>query len=619
MLTFTRARRRASYPRQVTNFLGVLALAALVSQKVTDGGIVVGLDVANAREGDTARVEVTLRDQTTGAPLGGVFPTAWFNKSADDKPLDRKQCTATVATFVAGNVYQRPSLDLNVYYVVALNGDGTLTVVDPHFSFGGTQLIGMLELPSPGFDWTLTADGTRLLVTSPAAGKVTAIDTARWKILSTFDAGTEPRRIVEQPDGHYVWISTRDGVTALRRADLTIAAKIATGQGPHDLAATPDNRSIIVTNGGDGTVSIIDVATLKEVARGPAGAKPVSVDWSPLSNLAYIASSDGAITVLDPRARKPVGRIMTEPGLERIRFAPGGRYGFTLNPAKDLMHIVDVSSNRVIQTGELEGGPFEVTFTDSLAYVRRRDSELVLMVPLANIGKEGRALAVVEFPGGQENFGKMPRLTAADGIVAAAGENAVLVANPADGEVYFYKEGMAAPIGHFSNYHHPPQAVLVINRSLREGKPGTFTTTATMPEAGTYDVAVFIDSPRVISCFTVKVAENPDIVAAKPRVPFNIEQLTKQRIITAHEKTQLEFRLTDVKTKLPANALADARALIMQANGAWSERLALQPRGDGRYEADFTSPSPGVYYVYVECPSAGLRASNPQFLVLQAQ
>jgi hypothetical protein len=140
-----------------------------------------------------------------------------------------------------------------------------------------------------------------------------------------------------------------------------------------------------------------------------------------------------------------------------------------------------------------------------------------------------------------------------------------------------------------------------------------------MPEAGTYDVAVFIDSPRVISCFTVKVAENPEIAAAKPRVPLNIEQLTKQRIITAREKTQLAFRLTDAKTKLPANALADARALIMQANGAWSERLALQPRGDGRYEADFTSPSPGVYYVYIECPSVGLRASNPQFLVLQAQ
>lgn len=594
-----------------------LLLAAVVaSQTVTDGGIVVGLDLAKARAGETAKVDVTLRDRTTGAPLGGVFPTAWFAKAKSDAPLDRKQCTASVATFIAGNVYMRPALDLNVYHVVAMNGDATLTIVDPHFSFGGTQLLGLLELPSTGFDWTLA--GSRLLVTSPAANKVTAIDTTTWKKIGAIDAN-DPRRIVVQPDGHYVWIATTDGVTALRPADLTVAAHIATGKGAHDLVATPDNRSIIVTNAEDGTVSIVDVATLKEVARGPAGAHPVAVDWSTLSNLAYIASTDGAITALDPRARKPVARIMTEPGLERIRFAPGGRYGFTLNPAKDLLHIVDVASNRVIQTGELEGGPFEVTFSDSLAYVRRRASELVLMIPLANIGTEGRALAVVEFPAGDQNFGKAPRLTAADGIVSAPGENAVLVANPADDEVYFYKEGMAAPIGHFSNYNHPPQAVLVVDRSLREGKPGTYSTTATMPDAGAYDVAVFLDSPRVVGCFRVEVPENPDIAPAKLRMPLDIEHLTKERIIAANAKTTLTFRLTDAKTKQPATGLADARALIMQANGAWSERRPLVAHEDGRYETEFTSPAPGVYYVYVECPSAGLKASNPQFLVLQAE
>src|SRR5207244_979105 len=170
------------------NFLYWL-MAAVVAQTVTDGGIVVGLDVTKPRAGDSAHVEVTLRDQTTGAPLGGVFPTAWFAKAKGDSALDRKQCTASVATFIAGNVYTRPAVDLNVYLVVAMNGDATLTVVDPHFSFGGTQLLALLELPSTGFDWVLS--GTKLFVTSPGANKVTAIDTSTWKILSTFDAGAD--------------------------------------------------------------------------------------------------------------------------------------------------------------------------------------------------------------------------------------------------------------------------------------------------------------------------------------------------------------------------------------------------------------------------------------------
>jgi hypothetical protein len=102
-------------------------------------------------------------------------------------------------------------------------------------------------------------------------------------------------------------------------------------------------------------------------------------------------------------------------------------------------------------------------------------------------------------------------------------------------------------------------------------------------------------------------------------VPVAVEHLTPNRPITVGEPAQLEVRLTDVKTHEPERALTDAGLLIMQAGGSWSERQPLVSTGDGRYTSRFTAPTRGVYYVYVECPSVGLRASNPQFLVLQAE
>lgn len=601
----------------------LLLLATLSAPlRATDGGIAIDVKIDPVvqgqalREGDPARIALTLTNESTGTPLAGAYPAAWFALDREKTPKDRKSCTASVAAFAGGNMLTRPALSLNAYYVVALNGDGSVTVVDPHFSFGGTQLLGMIQLDGPGFDWSLGSNDDRLYITLPKANQVAVIDTHSWKVVQTIDAGKEPRRIVAQEDGHYLWVTNADGVVALRASDGSVAAAIATGKGPHDLVVTPDNRTVIVTNRDDATATLIDVATLKVVASGPAGAKPVAVAFSELSQLAYIASSDGTISALDPKRRKLVATIQTEEGLERIRFAPGGRHGFTLNPAKNLLHIFDVATNKIMQTGELEGGPFEVTFTETLAYVRRKESEIVLMVPLAAIGETGKQIAVVDFPAGDKTFGASARTTVADGIVSAPGMNAVLVANPADEHVYFYKEGMAAPSGHFKNYGREPQAVLVVDRSLRERTTGKFSTTATLPPAGTYDIAVFVPSPRAVACFTLTIAENPAL-PKKNRMPVIVEHLTNANALTAGAPASLEFRLKDAKTNAPAVALKDAGALIMQVNGAWSERQALTALGDGRYATKFVPPAKGVYYVYVEAPSMGLKASNPQYLVLQ--
>jgi DNA-binding beta-propeller fold protein YncE len=601
--------------------LAVTALAVTLSlsaapRRSVDAGIAVDFSIdSSMREREPARVHVTLTNESTGTPLAGVTPAAWFAPAAGE-PLDRTRCTSRIAAFAGGNMLTRPVVDLNSYYVVALNGDATITVVDPLFGFGGTKLLGMLELESTGFDWALVANDDRLLVTMPKSNRVAVIDTTRWKQLKTIDAGRDPRRIVTQEDGHYAWIANEDGVAVVRTSDLSIAASIATGKGPHDIMVTPDDRTAIVTN-SDGTATLIDVATLKVIANGPAGAKPIAVAWSELSQLAYVASASGTITAIDPKKRRAVARIETEEGLESIRFAPGGRYGFTLNSSRGLMHIIDAVSNRVIQTGELEGGPFEVTFSETLAYVRRRESEVVLMVPLADIGTPERRISVAEFPSGDHTFGKKARTTAADGIVAAPG-GAVLVANPADEHVYYYKEGMAAPSGHFRNYGHDPQAVLVLDRSLREKKPGAFTANTTLPAAGTYDVAVFVNAPRAVACFRVDIAENPELPRQRPRVPLKIEHLTRGPV-RAGQAAAVEVRLTDVKSHEPARALADAGILIVQAGGTWSDRQPLAASEDGRYTGTFTPPVSGVYYVYVVAPSVGLRASNPQFLVLHAE
>jgi YVTN family beta-propeller protein len=231
----------------------------------------------------------------------------------------------------------------------------------------------------------------------------------------------------------------------------------------------------------------------------------VSVAWSALANAAYVVS-DGAVFVLDPKQSKPRAIISAVAGTTRIRFASGGRLGFIVNPSKDSVYILDTAINQIVQTAIVEAEPFEVTFSESLAYIRHLQSETVLMIPLAAVGTAGAQVTVADFPGGQRGFGAtgiapLP----ADGIVGTPSGDAVLVTNPADQQIYFYREGMAAPMGSLSAYSHVPRATLVVDRTLRETKPGHYETTATMPKPGVYDVSLFVDSPRIISCFQVTV------------------------------------------------------------------------------------------------------------------
>ena len=89
----------------------------------------------------------------------------------------------------------------------------------------------------------------------------------------------------------------------------------------------------------------------------------------------------------------------------------------------------------------------------------------------------------------------------------------MLVSNAADQAVYYYKEGMAAPMGTFKTYSCEPLAVMVVDRSLRERTDaGSFETVLKLPGPNSYDVVFFLDTPRIICSFPVEVHPNPELV-----------------------------------------------------------------------------------------------------------
>jgi len=561
-------------------------------------------------EGEFADVRFKVTDEASGKPIRSLRPGAWMDI---DRPFGQKgegplDCRKKVSLFLQGIVGIRPMLDLNGYFVLVMNKEPSIFVIDPFVGISGrTNLYASIPLPEPGADWAKDAREKRLYVSLSKAGKVAVIDAENFRKETEADAGENPVRVALQPDGQLLWVGNdgkdggEGGVTAIDTTTLKAVASIPTGKGHHELAFSPDSRYAFATNRGGGSVTVIDVRERRKVRDVPVGAVPISMDYSAIAGALYVADGEsGTISVVDGKSHEVTGKVQAKPGLGPMRFTPDGRWGLVLNSREDAVHVFDASTNRVAHTVAVGKEPYQMVMSRSFAHVRCLGSERVYMVNLIELGKD-TAPPVSSYPVGAEPPGGAPDLGLARGLVNAVGESEVLVVNPVNRTTYFYMEGMNSPSGTFKGFGQNPRAVETVNRSLREVEPGVYSTRVRVPVAGTYDVAFFLDSPKMVHCFSATAVNNPEL--RKVTGGFQLEYLVKETTVPAGDNVPVRFRLIDTLTGWGKEGVKDVTVTSFRAPGRDRRQILAREVGDGVYEADLSLREPGAYYVYVSVPS----------------
>jgi len=573
-------------------------------------------ELMEARE---ALVRFKINDKATKTPLSGVKPSVWLTQRGENA-TDEKACREQVQAYLQGSLRSRPDVDLNVYYLLALNEEANISVIDPLLGFGSSKLLTLVMLKSPGKDWVQKSSDEKLFVSMPLVNQIAAVDTSTWKVVANIDTGMKPTRVRLQPDERYLWVANdgaqQSGVTVIDTTTLKVVGQVATGNGHHEIEFSSDNRFAFVTNEQDGTLSVIDIQKLAKIKDLKTGAPVTSVAFSTLGNALYVVNeADGSITVVDTRSQQIATRIQVKPGVKNVRFAPGGRWGFVPNAKENVVYVFDASTNRLAHTITVDQAPDQVAFTDVFAYVRSTGSTDVNMIRLSTLTGQPD---VTKFPGGQnapaESSGDA---SIADSIVPAPEGNSVLLANPADRVIYYYSEGMAAPMGSFQNYRRNPRAVMVVDRSLREVTSGVYTTTTKLPKSGIYAVAFLLDSPRITHCFNAEAKPNPDISHEK-KVAIRVEYLNNDTPLRVAENYKLRFKVVDNTTLKAKSDLKDVRVLTLLSSGTWQKRDFARSAGDGVYELDLKVPETGVYFVFVESRSQGVTFRQLPSLTLAA-
>jgi YVTN family beta-propeller protein len=592
---------------------------AHTAQRFVGQGIAVDLDLA-APDGMTAgsdiRLSLQLSDAVTGTPLAAAKPAAWLSLNRRGVATDDRVCARKVAAFLGSNPLARPDVDLTGFSLLTMNRDPSITVIDPQSGYNGSRTIAEIALDSPGTDWAVGADPPRLYVLQPTARRVAVVDTNRWQRIGTIATQDPPGAVQLSRDGRTLWIAAAtDGVLlAVDTTSLQEIARLPLGRGAHRLARTGNGRFLLVTNSNDDTVTIIDARGIAQARTIKVGAAPSPIAVSDLAGAIYVAAAD-AIIAIDPTRDMPPARIEGVSDVGALGIAPDGRWGFAASSTRNQVTIFDTVTNRVTQTITVADTPYEIGFTDTQAYIRRRGSESVTLIPLVPLRADGKTAGVAEVPAG-----KMPSDQGADTTALAAsmvsppGEAAMLLASPAEHAVHYYHEGMAAPADSFDAFGHQPLAVTIVDRSLRQTAPGTYSAATRLPRPGTYDVIVLLDSPRIAHCFAMDVAARPGDAAGM----FAFQPITLPREVAAGRPVTLSFRVVQ-RSAQPVTQPVVVTALAILAPGSWFERIPMTQATNGDWRLEFTPPRAGVYLLAFDAPSLGMNVNDSRHFAIEAK
>ncbi len=188
--------------------------------------------------------------------------------------------------------------------------------------------------------------------------------------------------------------------------------------------------------------------------------------------------------------------------------------------------------------------------------------------------------------------------------------------NPSDQAIYYYKEGMAAPMGTFSNYGREPRATMVVERNLREREAGVYQTSVTLRQPGDYKIVFYLDTPQIVHCFDVAVVTDPAKAAERALPPVEVQVLHPDSEGTVAEPVKFAFKLTDRKTGRPVTNLPDVNVLVVSP--AWQSRFDVAGGPDGIYAFETKIPEPGTYAVFLSIPSQGMNRRQYLWLTVRS-
>lgn len=151
---------------------------------------------------------------------------------------------------------------------------GTVSVID----IGARTLAAPIEVGSSPNRLAISPDGAFIYVTNFRSWNVSVIDAAAHAVTTIIPVFGRPTGVAINPNGADLYVVTLGGRVEIIGTDTdTLDAEFAAGDSPYGIATTRNGGLAYVANFGDGTVAVVDLATVSVTTSVTVGTRPFAV------------------------------------------------------------------------------------------------------------------------------------------------------------------------------------------------------------------------------------------------------------------------------------------------------------------------------------------------------
>lgn len=237
-----------------------------------------------------------------------------------------------------------------------------------------------VSVPADPEDIAASANGGVVIVVSSQAGTVTVLDRDTLRVIKTFTGFDQPHIAAISPDGAYAYITddARGTLTVIRLSDMKVTDTVSVGIGAHHLAFSPTERTLWVALGENAQ----QITMLSTVSRSPAGSSPVAdpgkphvtghfspgfpahdLAFSPDGRTIWVTSAAGPdVTAFDARTHRVRFRVPVGAPPQHIHFE--GPYAYLTSGYGSVIEKVSAATGRVLARAAAPYGSFELDAAD---------------------------------------------------------------------------------------------------------------------------------------------------------------------------------------------------------------------------------------------------------------
>ncbi len=229
---------------------------------------------------------------------------------------------------------------------------------------------GYLSQPVQAF----SGDKGTLIVLNKSEATASLISLKSGRVLKTIATGEGPHEAAVSPDGTIAVVcnygmrgAPGSSLSVLNIPEQRVIKTISLGtyQRPHGIVFMPDGQRVLVTAEAQQMLLQVNWQTGTVEKAMPTG-QNVShmVVYAPQAGLAFVANiGSGTVTVIDVAAGKRIKNIKTGAGAEGIDLSPDQREVWVTNRADSTISIIDVQKLAVSQTFAAGSFPIRIKFT----------------------------------------------------------------------------------------------------------------------------------------------------------------------------------------------------------------------------------------------------------------